>query len=150
MVRFPDSLAGVFRQTIAQDSFFVDIAGSVEAVLHAGHEVFGAVRRRGVDDAGSRVHGDVVSEHAKDFAIEKWMLKIQALQLASGKVNQRFRISEIALCGDFLRQLGGDNINLATGFKRDVFLVGMERDCHRGRERPWSRGPDDGRNRFPS
>src|SRR5437660_967596 len=69
LVRVPDSLAGIFRQAVAQNSFLIDIAGRVEAVLHAGHEVFGAVRWRGVDDAGSSVHGDVVSEHAKDFAI---------------------------------------------------------------------------------
>ena len=83
-----------------------------------------------MNHAGSGIHRDVVGKDAEHFAIEKWMLKVQALQLASGKVNQRFRIGKIALGGDLLSQLGGDNINLATGFKRDVFLVWMERYCH--------------------
>ena len=68
----------VLGQAIAQDAFFIDVAGGVEAVLDAGHEVFGAVRGRGVDDAGAGVHGDVVGEHAENFAVEKWMLEVEA------------------------------------------------------------------------
>ena len=34
----------VLGKAVAQDALFVHVAGGVEAVLHAGSEVFGAVR----------------------------------------------------------------------------------------------------------
>ncbi len=71
LIRFPDALAGVLRQAVAQDAFFVDVAGGVETVLHAGEKVLRAVRGSGVDHAGARVHGDVVGEHAENLAVEE-------------------------------------------------------------------------------
>ena len=64
LIGIPDALAVVFREAVAQNPFFIDIAGGIEAVLNAGDEVFGSMRRRGVDYAGSGIHGDVVGEHA--------------------------------------------------------------------------------------
>ena len=60
----------------------------VEPILHAGGKIFGAVRWRSVDDASTRVHGDVIRQHAKDFAIEKRMLKVQALHFVAGEAGQ--------------------------------------------------------------
>src|SRR5208282_3398139 len=88
LIGVPNPLAGVFRQAIAQDAFFVHVAGGIKAVLDSGKKVLGAVRRSGVDHAGSSVHGDVVSEHAENFAVEKRMLKVEVLELASGEVSE--------------------------------------------------------------
>ena len=41
-----------------------------------------------MDHARSRVHGDVLSQHAEDFAVEEGMLEIQVLHLAAGKVGE--------------------------------------------------------------
>ena len=92
LIGVPNALAVVFRQAVAQDAFFVDVAGGIEAVLHAGGEVFSAVRRRSVDDAGAGIHGDVVGEHAKNFAVEEGMLEVEALELASGEVSELARV----------------------------------------------------------
>src|SRR5271163_1544838 len=81
LIGVPHALAGVFGQAIAQDAFFVDVAGGVESVFDSGKEIFGAVRGSGVDHAGTGVHGDVVGEHAQNFAVEEGMLKVEALAL---------------------------------------------------------------------
>src|SRR5208337_5512446 len=88
LIGVPNALAVVLGQAVAQDAFFVDVAGGVEAILDAGGEVLSSVRGSGVDDSGSRVHGDVVGEHAENFAVEKGMPEVEALKLASGKVSQ--------------------------------------------------------------
>ena len=40
----------------------------------------------------------------------------------------------------------GDDVDLAAGFERDVFCVGMKGHGHRRGKRPGSGGPDDGEN----
>src|ERR1017187_9733424 len=89
LVRVPHPLARVLRQSVAQNPLFVDVARRVEAVFHASDKVFGAVRRSRVDNAGSRIHGDVVRQHTENLAIEKWMLEVQALQLPAWEVRER-------------------------------------------------------------
>ena len=94
LIGVPNALAVVFGQAVAQDAFFVDVAGGIEAVLDAGAEVFSAMRGRGVDDAGAGVHGDVVGEHAENFAVEEGMLEVEALELASGEVREFARVRQ--------------------------------------------------------
>ena len=144
-VRFPHPLAGVFRQAVAQDAFFVDIAGRVESILHAGDEIFRTMRWRRVDYARSRVHRDVIGEHAQDFPIQKWMLEIQPLHLSSREVREFARIGEAALFGRIFCQLRSDDVHFATRFQRYVLFIRMKRDRHRRRQRPRSGRPDDGR-----
>ena len=72
------------------------------------------------------------------------MLEVQALELASGEVGEFARIGEAALLGGVFGELGGNDVGLAAGFQRDVFLVGMESHGHGSGQRPGSRGPDDG------
>ena len=86
LVSVPYTQVVVLGQAVAQDSFFVDSAGSVESVFDAGEEVFGAVRWGSVNYAGAGVHGDIIGEDAENFAIEERMLEVEALQLASRKV----------------------------------------------------------------
>src|SRR4051794_27609053 len=86
LVGVPHALAGVFGESLAQDTLLVDVAGGIEPVFHAGHEIFGAVRRSGMDNARSGVHSDVVGEHTQNLSVKKWMLEVQALQLAAGEV----------------------------------------------------------------
>ena len=93
----PNFLARVLGQPVAKDAFFVHVAGGIEAVLHPGGEVFGAVGGRGVNHTCTRIHGDVIGQHAQDLAIQKRMLEIKVLQLPSGKMRQLARIGQIAL-----------------------------------------------------
>src|SRR6266568_4232383 len=67
MIRVPHTLAIVFGQAVAQDTFFIDIAGGVESVLNAGCEVFGAVRGCGVHHASPGVQGVVVQMMVETF-----------------------------------------------------------------------------------
>ena len=101
-----------------------------------------------MDDAGAGVHGDVVGEHAENFAIEEGMLEVEALELASGKVSEFARIGQAALLGGVFRELRGDDINLAARFQGHVFFIGMESDGHGRGQRPGSCGPDDGEKFF--
>ena len=107
----PRPLAVVFGQAVAQNAFFVDVTGDIEAVLYAGQEIFGTMRGRGVDYARTGVHGDVVGEHAQNFAIEKWVLEIQALELASGEASELMRIDRAYIsCAKVFAKLRGNDI----------------------------------------
>ena len=123
----------VLGKAVAQDAFFVHVAGGVEAVLHAGGEVLRAVRRRGVHHAGAGVHGDVVRQHAENFAIEKRMLKVQALHLAAGEARQFLRVLQVAFRGHIGGQPGGDDVDFAAQIRARRTL---RRD---GRPQPWTR-----------
>ena len=144
LIRLQDAFAGVLRQAVAQDAFFVDVAGGVETVLHAGDEILSAVRGRGVDHAGSRIHGDVFGQHAENLAVEKRVLEVQVLEFASGEMRQLARIREIAFFRNVFRQFRRNDVNLAAGLERDVLFIGMKRDRHGRRQRPRGGGPDDG------
>ena len=100
------------------------------------------MRRRGVDDAGAGVHGDVIGEHAQDFAVEKWMLKIETFKFASRKVGQFADVEEAAFCDRMFCQLRCDDVNFAAGCKRHVLFIRMEGDRHGRRKSPWRGGPD--------
>jgi hypothetical protein len=77
-----------------------------------------------VDHAGAGVHGDVVGEHAENFAIEEGMLEVEALELAAGEVREFARVGEAALSAASFGQLRGDDVNFAARFERDVFFMG--------------------------
>ena len=79
LIGVPNALAVVLGQAVAQDAFFIHMAGGIEPVLDAGGEVLRAVRGRGVDDARACVHGDVVGEHAENLAVEERVLEVEAL-----------------------------------------------------------------------
>src|SRR5437870_11205035 len=99
MIRVPHALAVVFRQAVAQNAFFVDIAGGIESIFNAGGEVFGAVRGGGVHDAGPGVHGDVVGEYAENLSVKKWVLEVLTLKLPARKMCKFARARETTLLG---------------------------------------------------
>ena len=146
LIRFPYALAVVFRQPVAQNPFFVDIAGGVEPVLNAGNEVLRAMRRRGVDYAGPGVHGHVIGQHAENFAVEERMLEVQALHLPSREVGEFMRIRKIAFLRNIFRKLRRHNVNFAPGFERDILFLWMKGYSHRSRQGPGRGSPDDGGN----
>ncbi len=109
-IGIPNLQPVVLGKAVAQDAFFIHVAGGVESVLHAGGEVFRAVRGRGVNHAGAGVHGDVVGQHAEDFAIEKGMLKVEALHLAPGEACQFLRVLKVAFLGHIGSQPGRHDV----------------------------------------
>ena len=106
------------------------------------------MRWGGVDNACAGVHGDVVGQHAEDFAIEEGMLKVQPLHLAAGEVGEFVSVFETAFRGHIGGQPCRDNVNFAAGFEGNVIFAGMEGHRHRSGQRPGRGGPDDGRDFF--
>ena len=145
-------LAVVFRQAIAQTARLVHVAGLGQLVFRPGVEVVGAVRRRGVHRAGALVHGDVIRQHAQDLrdrgkgCAEGGVLQLAAREAALPSRRHRIRSFSAVTSASFSATI----YISAARLQRHVFLVRMKRHRHRSRQRPWSRGPDDGRNLFPS
>ena len=83
-----------------------------------------------MDNTCTGIHGDVVCEHAQNFAIQKRVLKVKALQLAAGETGKFIYIFEAA----FRRHIGSEscryNIDFPSGFQGHVFFVGVKSDSH--------------------
>src|SRR5208282_6369591 len=138
--------AVVFGKAVAQDALLIHVAGGVQAVLDSGGEVFSAVRGRGVDNASAGIHGDVVRQHAQNVPVEKGMLEQGILKRFSRDVSPGLGSYKAALFDSSRRKLIGDDENVRACFDRPIWRLRMEGNCHRRRESPWSRGPDDRRN----
>src|SRR5437016_10566596 len=97
-VGIPNLEAVVLGQTVAENALLIHVTRSVETILHPGGKVFRTMRRRGVDDACTGVHGDIVCEHAQNFAIEERVLKVKKLQPTAGEADKFMYILEAAFC----------------------------------------------------
>ena len=147
-VCFEHLLAVVFRQAVVNDSGGIHIRVTIEFVFHAGGKIFRAMRRRGVHYARARVHGDVVSQDAKNRAIQKRMAKISVLQLFAGEVCQLAGRGQPDLFGKSIGQLCRNNVNLIARFQSHILFFRMKRDRLRCRQRPRRGGPDYGEHFF--
>ncbi len=85
MVGLKNLLAVIFRQAVAEEAAFIDVAALVQLVLHSGVEVVGAMRRRRMHGSSALIGRDIVGQHPQDLPVQKRMSEGRIFQVAPQK-----------------------------------------------------------------
>ena len=151
LIRLEDGQPVVLRKAILDASRIVDRAGLIESIADTGIEVIRAVRWRSMDSTRTLVGCNVVGVHAKDLAIEEWMLEGGAIKRGAFEARNFFCVAKTTRGLYRVRQsLGGDVDIPVAIFKCQVLKVRVKGNRERCRQRPRSRRPDDREDLFPS
>ena len=115
----------------------------VHAVAAAGLIVVGAEAGRGVDAAGTGIHGDVVRQHQTGGLGQEGVVSQHIFKEAAGVSLHDLVAVEAADLHDLLGQRLGHDVQLAVGgLHHRVALVGMQGDGQVAGQRPDGGGPD--------
>ncbi len=145
IVRLEDVLSRPLSPIGREHSPGVDRGERLQPVLCAHHEIFIAVTRSGMHQAGAGVCGDVVAEHQTAVTIRERMdediFSVERLQRFTVDRHVLFDRQPAGLC----RRLGEPcrhDVIFVSRSKRHVVESFVERDSEIRRQRPRRRGPD--------
>ena len=86
---------------------------------------------------------DVLAVHDQRRAIKPCMLCFETVEFRTLEARDLFVLGKPGRFGERLGEFGCDDENLGVrNFDRRVIEIGMHRDSHIRRQRPWSRCPD--------
>src|ERR1035441_9013124 len=89
----------------------VHAAGRIKVIALSSVKVVGAMGRRCVNGPCSLIGSDIVSEHSQNAAVQKGVLKGDALELGAFETGQLLDIAEFAGGGDRSSQFSGGDID---------------------------------------